>query len=273
MNSRTVALLAIVGGLVVLCLGIWYIWNAQQSFRSEMLYVRNQCDNLQKYVSASPALPSSPSPAHTIETPDPQPTDTTTPTTDSVVHRSCALSSAVHDVECTDGTDGTGDTDDETDATDEEYDDNDQDVDTADLVEANTSHTDVKLDDADEVADEVTDEVTDEGEADTVETTNELVESLLSSIVQQVDEVDGGTVTELDATAQTTQTDESVSVEDFVEGKGNYEALADTLRKKTVVELKKMCAEHEIGIKKGKSFKRKEELIEELVDKLPQSAV
>ena len=255
MNSRTVALLAIVGGLVVLCLGIWYIWNAQQSFRSEMQYVRNQCDNLQKYVSASPALPSYPSslsPAHTIETPEPQSADTITPTTDSVVHRSCALSSVVHDVECTDGTDGTGDTDDETDATDEEYDDNDQDVDTADLVEGTQGATPQDL--------------TEESTSNThdVESTNLLVESLLSSMVKQVSE-DTTEGSNVDNTSS-----ESVSVEDFVEGKGNYEALSDTLRKKTVVELKKMCTEHEIGIKKGKTFKRKEELIEALVDKLPQ---
>lgn len=247
MNSRTLALLAIVVGLVVLCLGIWYIWNAQQSFHSEMQYVRTQCDSLQKHIAHRSTAPPM-AIVDAIETNvTADPVAETAPTVEAVVHRSFATDT-VGVPEESDTTDDTDDND-----TDDDFNDDDQDVDTTDLVEGTQGAT------PQDIAAESVSKTND------TESTNLLVESLLSSMVKQVDD---------NSTTESANVDnassESVSVEDFVESTGNHEALADILRKKTVVELKKMCAEHEIGIKKGKTFKRKEELIEELVDKLPQ---
>ena len=252
MNSRTLALLAIVVGLVVLCLGMWYIWNAQQSFRSEMQYVRTQCDSLQKHIAHRSTAPPAPI-VDTIATNDIADQDAETDPTVEVVHRSFATEGTTGGLaQESDATDDTDDTDDND--TDDDFDDDDQDVDTADLVEGTHEAAPQDLTADDSVSN-----------TNETESTHLLVESLLSSMVTQV----ADTSTTKSANGDNGSSD-SVSVEDFVESTGNHDALADILRKKTVVELKKMCAEHEIGIKKGKTFKRKEELIEELVDKLPQ---
>lgn len=286
LNSRTVALLAIVCGLVVLCLGLWHIWNAQQTFSSEMQYVRSQCDNLQKQMgqtSTKSIVESADVHSHsnTVSTTE---IPTQTQVVEDVVHRSCelvdaadaALTSSLYSTSNVVDTDLSASDDDSTEDDASEYNDNDRVVDTADLVEESS-----------ELA---------ESTVNASETENELVETLLSTLVQQVESTDD-TPTELavvndctstandldvyvkvkvDAKVPTTAeehadaADENSNVENFVQNNGNYAAFAETLRKKTVVELKKMCAEHHIGTKKGKSFKRKEELIEELVEKMPQ---
>ena len=52
-DTQTIALLAIVAGLIVLCLGIWHVWNAQQVMGSEMLYLRGQCEMIHKQQRSS----------------------------------------------------------------------------------------------------------------------------------------------------------------------------------------------------------------------------
>jgi hypothetical protein len=218
-----------------------------------MQYVRNQCDVLHKHVMTNTMTDPVVGDEHQPESVAEQTQQSAS--VDEVVHRSCVLADAAGTtnatvIEDTDlSEDGT---------TDDEYDDDDQEVDTTDLVDLveNNNNTYDNLG-----------EVGAEGEVGATDDTNQLVKSLLSTIVQQVEEDAHPT------TSPPTQVDDSVtdeSVEDFVESKGDYVALTETLRKKTVVELKKMCTEHEIGVKKGKSFKRKEELIEELVEKMPQ---
>ena len=275
LNSRTIALLAIVCGLVVLCLGLWYIWNAQQTFQNEMQYVRNQCEMMQKKIGQTST--SVMGTVHqSVSNATAKPLPSTAVDVDEVVHRSCALVNAADTVlattaEATHGleeermdTDLSESEDDSSNDDDEAYNDNDQDVDTTDLVEQD-KHVFNDKDNALDTAVLKTD-------ATSTTSTNELVETLLSNLVQQGDETTPTTTAgaKTDENATSAYADESGSMEDFVENNGNYTTLAETLRKKTVVELKKMCADYQIGVKKGKSFKRKEELIVELVDKMPQ---
>ena len=252
LNSRTVALLAIVCGLVVLCLGLWYIWNAQQMLQ----YVRNQCDSLQRHILHPVSAKTVTDPSVEVEqTVSAIATHQTQQSVEDVVHRSCVLADAADSTFATVVEDTDLSEDDTTDD-DDEYDDDDQAVDTTDLVDLVENHSSGNF--GDSVA---------EGDACDMETTNQLVDSLLSTIVQQVEDAHA-TSPPTPVADSASATDESVSVEDFVESKGNYATLTETLRKKTVVELKKMCTEHQIGVKKGKSFKRKEELIEELIEEL-----
>lgn len=60
--------------------------------------------------------------------------------------------------------------------------------------------------------------------------------------------------------------------ENFLDCQGDPNLLTETLRAKTVAELKTLCGTCEITIKKGKSYKRKDELIESLVEKVCSSA-
>ena len=295
MNSKTIALLAIVCGLVVLCLGMWYIWNTQQLFRSEMQYVRDQCDQLQKQIllpnttqakeNLTPKEDINEDSVHRLNNENVRQDESSTC---SIVHRSCSrvtqdLTSAPEaDPEADNEEDSELSEEDTTD--DENYDDDDQLVQKEDLVEAveaNEHHNHSSVAEASINTTENAEQKEEE------EDTNQLVQSLLSTIVSSetngctTDTVDDTTLTnapplveglqddgESESHALHDATDESV--EDFMESKSDYNALADTLRKKTVVELKKMCQEYQIGVKNGKSFKRKEELIGELVEKLPQ---
>lgn len=264
MNSRTIALLAIVCGLVVLCLGMWYIWNTQQLFRSEMQYVRDQCDQLQKQLFIPRATYVQPIDATTELDNDTCEIDTSTTyinpgessVVDDIAHRSCVIQEASVSVQSPDiniveeDSELSEEDTSEDDDNDDEYNDDDQVVKKEDLVDGN------------EITNPVNHNVASE------ENTNELVHSLLSNIVSE--SVNSMTEPLESALTSVPVQDATESVEDFMETKSDYAILADTLRKKTVVELKKMCQEHQIGIKNGKSFKRKEELIDELVEKLPQ---
>lgn len=59
------------------------------------------------------------------------------------------------------------------------------------------------------------------------------------------------------------------STEDFLDCQGDPVLLGETLRLKTVAELKQLCGTYAVGIKKGKGgYKRKDELIEDLVGKV-----
>ena len=286
MNSRTIALLAIVCGLVVLCLGMWYIWNTQQLFRSEMQYVRDQCDQLQKQLF----LPNATPPKHAVSPIEHVDEDSArvarnenvqqnNSNTDTIVHRSCVINDLSTPASSGPSVENAEDSElSEEDTTDEEdYDDDDQLVQKEDLVEANG---DVPL----TTDDGAMTNLNNQEHAEQDEDANQLVQSLLSNIVSETvenmtDPVDIAltgvvSVNDLkenndDAESHTLQDATDESVEDFMESTSDYNALADTLRKKTVVELKKMCQEYQIGIKNGKSFKRKEELIGELVEKLP----
>jgi hypothetical protein len=242
-----------------------------------MQYVRNQCEMMQKKIGHTST--SVMGTVHqSVSNATAKPLPSTAVDVDEVVHRSCALVNAADTVlattaEVTHGleeermdTDLSESEDDSSNDEDEAYNDNDQDVDTTDLVEQD-KHVFNDKDNALDTAVLKTD-------ATSTTSTNELVETLLSNLVQQGDETTptttAGAKTDENATSAGADADESGSMEDFVENNGNYTTLAETLRKKTVVELKKMCTDYQIGVKKGKSFKRKEELIEELVDKMPQ---
>lgn len=282
MDYKTMALLAIVSGLVILCMGLWYVWNTQQMLGTEVRYLRNQHIAIQEQLKkpqfgvAAQISPKrveadvmrSSYDAQTNTNTDANTTDTTQKNTgiptidaDSVLHRSYQMVNSANDVshclttDNNDQTESSSTEDDDTEASDfEEFDDDDQNVDTTDLV--NHNHT------------SETENIEKNVDATTNEDTNHLVESILSNIVSE--SVEQQTAVVHNASVETTdvQTDDSVN-EDFLENSGNYNALADSLRKKTVVELKKMCADYQIGIKKGKTFLKKEELIEELVVKMP----
>ena len=55
--------------------------------------------------------------------------------------------------------------------------------------------------------------------------------------------------------------------EDFVENQGNPQMMSDQLKRKTVLELKKLCQSHSIGVTKLGGYKTKKELIAGIVDK------
>ena len=288
MNSRTIALLAIVCGLVVLCLGMWYIWNTQQLFRSEMQYVRDQCDHLQKQF-----LPNATPQKHAVAPIDHVDEDSfcivhkenvqhDESNTDTIVHRSCVINDLTASASSGPSAENEEDSElsEENTSDEEDYDDDDQFVQKEDLVEANDNINLTVNDGASANVDKQA-----HVEQDQDKDANQLVQSLLSNIVSETvenmtDPVDIAltgivSVNNLkenndDVESHTLQDATDESVEDFMESKSDYNALADTLRKKTVVELKKMCQEYQIGIKNGKLFKRKEELIGELVEKLPQ---
>lgn len=291
MDYKTLALLAIVTGLVIICMGLWYVWNTQQMLGTEVRYLRNQHISMQEKLKTHPgeglvASPASPPnvPTQTgYETTNTSPVSTTTTTTTTPATNAAAGGCEVshrsyHQMDGTAGTAGddpeesSSSEEDDTDDSDgdEAYDDDDQHVETSDLVNPNPPnmlhHAAAAAEDA--TSAEPGDEPPPQS---TQEDTNHLVESILSNIVSETVEQhcaspDNGNNESVEDTAD----DGSSTIEeDFLETSGNYEALADSLRKKTVVELKKMCAEYQIGIKKGKTFLKKEELIDELVVKMP----
>ena len=74
----------------------------------------------------------------------------------------------------------------------------------------------------------------------------------------------------LDAAAAIPTTAPSLSdshEEDFVENQGNPQMMSDQLKRKTVLELKKLCQSHSIGVTKLGGYKTKKELIAGIVDK------
>ena len=283
MDYKTMALLAIVTGLVIICMGLWYVWNTQQVLGTEVRYLRNQHISLQEqlkkqattdalkpssvqqidadvkctYASADASTQPTPASQHDGGEASADANDVlhrsfqmVNSATDASKHLSASAntheSSSSAEDDDTDETDGDG-----------EYDDDDQHVETSDIV--NPLHS--------------TPESV-EQQNNTNEDTNYLVESILSNIVSETvekqvekkcEQNDQNTILDI------TQTTDETIKEDFLENSGNYTALAESLRKKTVVELKKMCAEYQIGIKKGKTFLKKEELIEELVVKMPNA--
>jgi len=280
-DYKTMALLAIVTGLVILCMGLWYVWNTQQMLGTEVQYLRNQHIAIQEQLKKStlpiaksslPVAQASPlssvsnvnatyeMPSTCVSSMADAPTEQSTALStdaDDVLHRSYQVINSVNGVsqclvENQDEEESSSAEDDESDGFD---DDDDQHVDHTDLVNpihALQTNTKEDVDNED---------------------TNHLVESILSNIVSEsVEQQTMADTTELqNASTESTndlQTDDSVA-EDFLENSGNYTALADSLRTKTVVELKKMCADYDIGLKKGKTYLKKEELIEELVVKMP----
>ncbi len=279
MDYKTMALLAIVTGLVIICMGLWYVWNTQQVLGTEVRYLRNQHISLQEQLKKQTIDVAKPSSVQQLDTEvqcSYTPADGTTVSTthsqkdsegttldaNDVLHRSYQmidsatdvsknLSTSAHTQESSSSADD-DDTDDSVDD-DGEYDDDDQNVETSDIV--HPLHGATK---------------SDAQPANTNEDTNHLVESILSNIVSET--VDSHhEQSKQDEVDDTIPTTEETNDENFLENSGNYTALAESLRKKTVVELKKMCAEYQIGVKKGKTFLKKEELIEELVVKMPHA--
>lgn len=311
-NYKTLALLAIVAGLVILCMGLWYVWNTQQLLSTEVCYLRNQHVAIQEQLKNVPehtqrkhshdeatdhsafstsqcVLSSEQCATSCLDDP------TSSQEADAVLHRSYQMVNDVSDcleddARC-DQVSSTTDDDDTADSEgDEDFDDDDQNVDRSELVDPLHSHTSqssalyskngssssTSSSSNANVSSNLVVNTTASATTTAEEDTNHLVESILSNIVsesveQQTLEKDATNValTPADAAPTNDNTDDSAN-EDFLENSGNYTALANSLRKKTVVELKKMCADYKIGIKKGKTFLKKEELIGELVVKMPE---
>lgn len=360
LNFQTLSLLAIVAGLVVVCMGIWYIWSMQQQMQTDMQYLQMQQKQLAASGAAASTAAASTAAASTTSAngvPASASTDAsagvnhvTTSADDisglhseatSVLHRSVQLSHAASGLAS--GSTGHTDGGDESDADnsvdgdeagdtscDSDYDDDDQAVAADTAVEA-----DPTSDKTGSAAHSVTVTPTDTGAdtaADAVAGADDtgvavgmvdagLVESLLSNMVtESIDQMlpagsatmtmagAGGvgvmvvetvsaedsfaapteapvTIEELDAATACTPNVEDgntagavapvadapsvASTEDFLDCQGDPVLLGETLRLKTVAELKQLCGTYAVGIKKGKGgYKRKDELIEDLVGKV-----
>jgi hypothetical protein len=303
MDFKTMALLAIVSGLVVICMGIWYVWNRQQMLGAEVNYIRNQWTTLHQAQNALQASPggrstaaASSSTAATSQTAGSasraSQNDDAAADVEEVLHRSFSMADAAASRAAADeagdeagGSDDDSDSDDDGDGDDDSddshdggaYDDNDQLVDTADLKDPVAAAAAAAAATA----------------APTETDANDLVESLLSGLISGTDgsgsvapssadadadaDADAGADVAGDATATEAVDDGCLHEEGDGEAEpaagdtdtaGETVSLAETLRKRTVAELKVMCAEHLIDVKIGKAFKRKEVLVADLVEKL-----
>ena len=233
-NYQTISMLAIVCGLVVLCLGMWYLWTTQQQMQTDMQLMQMQCTQL---AAAAPAqkCPVNQPKLNAAETTATIVAPTTENALDSVLHRSVALMQAANDAQQDNAED---DEDDDDESCSDDYDDDDTAISqTSDAPQQALDHAIAETSAA--VGDDAT-----------------LVESLLSNSVPET----------IDAQMQPNAPAASdASGEDFQANQGDPSKLAAALQQKTVNELKKMCAEYEIVVKKGKGYKRKDELIDDLV--------
>lgn len=269
-NYQTISMLAIVCGLVVLCLGMWYLWTTQQQMQTDLQFMQMQCTQLA--ATSTPALPSSSSPKPSSCAASDNGTCAlpsslgNTPALDSVLHRSMALMQAANDAQHPQqhGTHNNDDDDDD-DAEDDEDDDSescsdDYDDDDTAVSETLVPQTHNNKDNADDATTLLP--VTDASA--TVSDAN-LVESLLSNIVTETIDAQMQHEPSPQAQPQPPAPTSDASAEDFITNQGDPSKLAATLQQKTVNELKKICAEYQIGTKKGKGYKRKDELIDDIV--------
>ena len=297
LTSHNLALLAVIAGFVILCMGMWYLWTMQQQLRTEVQMLRSA-------PAPAPApAPLAPAPMRgpTAIEPTPLSRDPTTGNTLAYDYQRGASSEpVVHRAE-TDGSETSDyDDDDEDDDDGEEYtddEDNDDDRTAAANVSTATTEDPVALDDA---STDVSDPAF---TAPSAPTPPNLVESLLSSMVTTaidgavelqggasaimscVDIGDGATAHDAhdahdahasgfealvdtdDAAVEATSDDDEASHEDAaVATTDDPEAWANKLRVKTVAELKVLCGQQDIAIRcVGGRFKRKEELVQSLL--------
>ena len=282
-NTQTLALLAVIVGFVVLCLGLWYVWTNQSQLRTEIQLLRSQ----QPMSNAASIIPTTnrnrlnveetkdilavmggtnttDSPLDTIQNMGAEVNDTS----NEVVHRSQETQEEEHSG---------------SESSESEYDDDDEDV--SDEDEQNLS-------------------------AEKEEKSADLVESLLSSIVtNSIDnsvEMQGGPSaimnsvktpelnddieptssslcegvpdTELNTCLQDTCGEQDVIENNNCGEESDDEvsvvapSLAEELREHTVPQLKVMCQQHNIGVRRPNgSNKRKDELIADLVQVISQT--
>lgn len=305
-NTQTLALLAVAVGFIVLCLGLWHLWTNHAQLRTEVQLLRSQqqtgtgSDSYQA-LETKCAASSSPVPdAGAADITALMRGDTGASASPDVrVCRMPGTSATAHVVHRTESAgDALNTNDDEgSETSGSEYDDDDEDV-TDEDEEANEAGNVV-------TADTPTDVTALTGTADDAQPPVDLVESLLSSMVTNaidgaVERQGGATaiMSCVDVSVEganevnETVTDVSVAVEDVTEEVAavNTEAgiestaggtdddaaeaaldagataFADELRQHTVVQLKTICQEHQVGVRRADgSSKRKDELVADLV--------
>lgn len=352
-NFQSLSLLAIVAGLVIVCLGMWYLWAMQQQMQTDMQYLQMQQNQLATQAQTLMVSSSSPTTTKTVTTKTGNESTTTTTSTpsahsanasastnsttplntpsSSILHRSSGLSSGTATIpeESAEDHDSSSESD---------YDDDDEDV----TNEPNPTTTVSVLDNEPNPTSTVSAAV-----PPFASHPPGLVESLLSNMVTEsidqmmpttsvtmmategggecsmattivvdatgldstegheasngastdfglLSDVDVQDITELEVegdegdedakedvdteenapTTTVASADSTTSSlpENFLDCQGDPNLLTETLRAKTVAELKTLCGTCEITIKKGKSYKRKDELIESLVEKVCSGA-
>ena len=361
LNMHTLSLLAIVSGLVIVCMGMWYIWSSQQQIQTDVLFLQAQYAQLTgKGISKATVAPTGTGPSentltralaadgarfseqHTAGGCDAAtsgdavcafPANTVEP---SVLHRSgialqtTAQSAALEQ----DGSDTSSDSESDY---DDDDDDDDEDRCEADRTLGGNEHNMQVVAAVDEVGVGVQ---VSAAEADASAETSNIVNSLLSNmvsetidqimpassavsflsvdasamgnlvsssgdvttvvlgavaaptepagvVVEEVGEMAGGEVTYhaseaadvsdepvASAIAEATTPAEDIASttssvpENLFDCQGDPKLLSETLHAKTVTELKQLCGTCDVGIKKGRAFKRKAELIDDLVQKV-----
>lgn len=282
-NTQTLALMAVVAGFVVLCLGLWYVWTNQSQLRTEIQLLRSQ----QPMSNAASIIPTASRahvhsedakdilaamggthasvPLESAQDTEKQLSDpSNTPT--EVVHRS----QETH-VDEQSGSESSGSEydDDDEDVTDEEEESHavEKEEPSADLVESLLSSM---------VTNAIDNSVEMQGGPSAIMNsveTPDIAELQSSTVCDTVDE------TENDSVLQETNDDNDV-VQENDGGEEECEeevfedepSLTEELREHTVPQLKVMCQQHDIGVRhsSGKN-KRKDELIADLVQAMSQT--
>ena len=305
-NTQTLALLAVAVGFVVLCLGLWYLWTNHAQLRTEVQLLRSQQQsNGNGGPQALDALPSgSSSPVPTSDTADitalmsGQQASASTCTVPSDV-RVCRMPSSsataahvVHRTEADDdeGSDTSASEYDDDDMTDDDEEGETEGVTSADAHEVSNVHASapndaqppvdlvesllssmvtnaidgsVELQGGATVIMSSVDVADEHAHADakevTVEDVTEDVEA--ASVTKADDEVVLQEVETVDPTTSTKEGNNATSALD-----AGVNAFADELRNHTVAQLKVLCQEHQVGVRRANgSGKRKDELVADLV--------
>ena len=289
-NTQTLALLAVVAGFVVLCLGMWYLWTMQQQLRTEVQLLRSS--NPITNTFSNPLLNAVP-PTVCKETKTSQnyvtmPASINTEQLETVAQRNNGSSLQDHQ-DHQDHQDQTNNTeesdesdyeDDDEDITDEDDDDNAESC-TSNVVAASNSNQSVDLVESllsSMVTSTIDGSIDIQGGATVVMSCVDVDGVNTNTYIatdendQSVDHVAGPEIE--DCTDQEEAIQEDVEYEqteeedaETVEISADPAALADELRQKTVAELKLMCQDYNVGVRRtGGTFKRKEELVNDLVD-------
>lgn len=288
-NTQTLALLAVVVGFVVLCLGLWYVWTNQSQLRTEIQLLRSQ----QPTSNTTSVVPTTNrSHLNSKETKDILAAMGSTSTTDSslntaqntcaevnnspnmpdeVVHRS---QETYDDEQSGSESSGSEYDDDDEDVTDEDENDQNLAIDkeepSADLVESLLSSIVTNaIDNSVEMQggpSAIMNSVETSESNDNTETTDSNADDEIGneSSLQEASN-DSGIVQNLE--------DNDVCEEECEEKLSNdVSLLTEELREHTVPQLKVMCQQHDIGVRRSNGTnKRKEELITDLVQVLSQT--
>lgn len=286
-NTQTLALLAVIVGFVVLCLGLWYVWTNQSQLRTEIQLLRSQ----QPVLNAASIVPTTTNRNYsnseetkdilavmggTNTTTDPQlamaqhtgiEENDSSNMPDKVVHRSQETQEEEEEESVSESSDSEYDDDDE-DVTDEEenlvVEEKEQ---SADLVESLLSSI---------VTNAIDNSVEMQGGPSVIMNSVETPESndkteLTSSSLCNADGEIGNessfqeTGDDIEIVQNTENTD--VSEEGCDENVStDVSSVTEELREHTVPQLKVMCQQHDIGVRRSNGTnKRKEELITDLV--------